>query len=306
MLLSIPLALLAVLELVARFVIGLGDPPLLIRDHAIDYMFAPSRCYSRFHNRVCYNRWSMRAEEFSREKQGCEPRMMVLGDSIINGGSLSDQSEIPTEIARSRLARAGVSCTVGNISAGSWGPANLLAYTRRFGWFDADVVVFVFGSADVEDLPDFLPNLGPDHPLDPPLLAVEELASRYLPRYLARLGAAPDAPMPSLGPASTPERRRKGIAALKSLLEEAEDHVPIRFVFLHYEAAQLSAPVTEEQLFAELSERTGARFVSLRTLEDSTLYTDGVHLNARGQAVLGHVIAEKVRPLLHGCPTTSR
>jgi hypothetical protein len=305
--LSIPAALLVTLEFVARFGLGLGDPPLLIRDETIDYMFAPSRCYSRFHNRVCYNRWSMRAEDFGREKQGCEPRLMVLGDSIINGGSLSDQSEIPTEIAKTRLARAGVRTTVGNISAGSWGPANLLAYTRRLGWFDADVAVFVFSAADVEDLPDFLPDLGQDNPVEPPMLALQEIASRYLPRYVARLGAGPGGgTTPSSAPVSTPQRRREGIAALELLLDEAKKHVPTRFVFLHYEAAQLSAPVAEEQLFKQLSERAGARFVSLRALEDASLYTDGIHLNARGQAVLGAAIAKHVQSLLHSCSTVAR
>jgi lysophospholipase L1-like esterase len=298
--------LLGTLELVARFALGLGDPPLLIRDRAIDYLFAPSRCYSRFHNRVCYNRWSMRAEDFSKEKQGCEPRVMVLGDSIINGGSRTDQSQIPTEIAKARLARAGIPSTIGNISAGSWGPANLLAYTRRFGWFDADVAVFVFGTADVEDLPDFFTDLGPDHPLKPPMFAAQEIAERYLPRFLRQFGLASAASGSSPAPRSTSERRREGIAALNSLLVEAEKYVPIRLVFLHYEAAQLSAPVAEEQLFAELSERTRARFVSLRALEHASLYADEVHLNARGQAVLGEAIAERIRPTLHGCPPSSR
>jgi hypothetical protein len=48
------LLLLAGAEALARFYLGLGDPPLTIRDPDIEYLFAPSRCYVRFGNHVCY------------------------------------------------------------------------------------------------------------------------------------------------------------------------------------------------------------------------------------------------------------
>ena len=49
---------------------------------------------------------------------------------------------------------------VANIAAGSWGPPNILAYLRRFSFFDADVVVIVLNSPDYADAPTFEP-LGP-------------------------------------------------------------------------------------------------------------------------------------------------
>ena len=41
-------------ELGARYVLGLGDPPLSVADSQIEYMFAPSRTYRRFGNMVAY------------------------------------------------------------------------------------------------------------------------------------------------------------------------------------------------------------------------------------------------------------
>jgi hypothetical protein len=50
--------------------------------------------------------------------------ILVLGDSVVNGLSLIDQSEIATSLLSVRLAARGDrAIVVGNISAGSWGPA---------------------------------------------------------------------------------------------------------------------------------------------------------------------------------------
>jgi len=129
-------------EVFARFQVGLGDPPLTVRDPDIEYLFKPSRCYRRFGNDVCYNRWSMRSPEADRFP------ILVLGDSVVNGGSLTDDSRLGTAILARHLGVA-----VGNVSAGSWGPPNLLEYTERFGWFGAQSVIVVASSHDLDDIP---------------------------------------------------------------------------------------------------------------------------------------------------------
>jgi hypothetical protein len=129
------------LELICRYWLGLGDPPLTIRDSKIEYMFAPDSCYVRFGNRVCYNHWSMRSPSSDKFD------LLVLGDSVVNGGSLSDQDHIATEMIAKHYH-----LQVGNVSAGSWGPPNLLAYVNRFGWFQAPIAC--------QTLPAFAPPMG--------------------------------------------------------------------------------------------------------------------------------------------------
>lgn len=125
-------------ELVAR-AFGLGDSPLLVDDPFTEYRYAPSTSYRRFGNEMSYNRWSMRSSNFpARKAFAGERRVLVICDSVVNGGTLTDQAKIATSLLQAAL---GSSFTVGNISAWSWGPANQLGYIHEFGWFDVDIVI---------------------------------------------------------------------------------------------------------------------------------------------------------------------
>ena len=59
----------------------------------------------------------MRSAEFPKHKQDPRKlRILVLGDSIINGGTLTDQDDLATELLRRDLIeRLGRPVVVGNI-----------------------------------------------------------------------------------------------------------------------------------------------------------------------------------------------
>lgn len=288
-------------EVFARAWLGLGDPPLSIRDPEIEYLFAPSRCYERFHHRVCYNRWSMRAPDFTPVRAGCERRVMVLGDSIVNGGSLLDQPDIATDVLRRKLNESGIRTIVGNISAGSWGPANVNAYTRRFGWFDADLAIFVFNSDDIDDVPQFVPELGPEFPLQTPLFALQEVVERYVPRALESLRSRLSGAANVVHEPVVPEVQAHGVAALRALLEEARERVPRRVVLLHSKASELGKPIPHREIFARMSAETGAEFMSMQTVENASYYLDDIHMNAQGQATIARVMTSIVERQLPLC-----
>lgn len=174
----------------ARWGLGLGDPPLVMDDPEIEYLFRPGT-YHRFGNVVHYNQWSMRSDDFPRERSDPEEiRIMVIGDSVANGGSLIDQREVAATLLQERLRRdLGWKVVVGNISAGGWGPSNALAYVRKYGFFEADLVVLVLSSHDYADAPTFAPRAGKhlDFPDQTPVFALQEVVVRYLPRYLRAL-----------------------------------------------------------------------------------------------------------------------
>src|SRR5262245_23618663 len=158
------------LELIARFALGLGTPPLSIRHPTIEYMFAPDQDCMRFGNHFQTNAWGMRSPPFASQKlDPNEFRVMVFGDSVINGGNLTDQADLATSIVATQLERQlNRPVVVGNISAGSWGPGNWLAYAEEYGFFDADCVLLVLGSGDAGDCPEFLPLNTDTHPTTAP------------------------------------------------------------------------------------------------------------------------------------------
>src|SRR4051794_21912292 len=179
------IVLLVIAELGLRFY-GFGDPPLTMVDADMEYRFQPSKTYHRFRRLIHYNAYSQRADDFPAHKSSPdELRVMVIGDSIINGGSRVDQSQICTSVLQQRLRDAlHRPVVVGNASAPSWGPPNELAYVRKFGLFDADVVVLVFNSEDDVDAMTFEPIVGvnEDYPDHRPILALWEAAYRYWPK----------------------------------------------------------------------------------------------------------------------------
>src|SRR5438067_1105422 len=149
-------------ELFCRFAIGLGDPPLYKADRTMEYVLQSSKTYHRFHNRFSVNRYGMRADDFPPQKSSPdELRVLVVGDSIVYGGVRIDQADISTEILKRNLEREFARpVVVGNASAKGWGPPDELAYLRRYGTLDADVVVFELSSHDYQDAPKFVPLVG--------------------------------------------------------------------------------------------------------------------------------------------------
>src|SRR5881394_1856062 len=106
-------------ELVARYGVGLGDPPLSQADPQIEYLFKPNQDCRRLGRRVAYNQYSMRSDPFPVHKADPnEIRVMVVGDSVVNGGVLTDQSELATEVLKRKLAaKLNRPVVIGNISA---------------------------------------------------------------------------------------------------------------------------------------------------------------------------------------------
>ncbi len=186
--LLVAMVLIAVAEVIARFGIGLGNPPLWQADSEIEYMAQPSRSYLRFGKRISYNSHSMRSDEISKAKTDpTELRVLVIGDSIDNGGANVDQDAIATSILQRTLYEAlDRPVVVGNISAASWGPPNYLAYVKRYGTFQADVAVIVVNSRDYADAPTF-ERLTGKRPQRKPVLALQEVVGNYIPRYTRKM-----------------------------------------------------------------------------------------------------------------------
>lgn len=300
----IPLLFLA--ELFARFGVGLGTPPLYQAHPRIEYLLKPNQDISRFGNRVFVNAYGMRSQNFANAKSidVSELRIMFFGDSILNGGSLTDHSELATTLVRDRLAReAGRKVIVGNISAGSWGPGNWLAYAREFGFFDADVVAVVVSSHDAEDSPTFAPldtNLQPQRA---PLFALSEAVSRYLPRYLPmrRQEIQDEKSVSARRRLQTSiSAQRQALSDLRDFLELAKNEVPRVLVFQYPERGELRPinPAPGHDGVAAVTHGLKVEIISVHPKLDAALsegvnpYRDYIHLNSEGQRILADVFYE--------------
>jgi hypothetical protein len=293
------LLLLAGGELVARFYFGLGDPPLSVFDPDMEYRFAPSMTYHRFGHLIHYNAYSQRADDFPEHKpQPGELRVMVIGDSVVNGGALLDQSQIFTQLLERRLTDATHRpVTVGNISAGSWGPPNELAYMRKYGLFDADVVVLVFNGGDATDAMTFAPVVGvrEDYPDHKPVSALWEGIRRYSPLR------SPPPPEPVI-----PENvaRPQCLDAIRQMVGIARQRGAKVFIAVHPDRPQVETG-KPNQGYADIA--AVARELGLEPIEWVDEFTksskaghdpfhvhDDIHPNALGDLL----IADKLFPIL--------
>jgi lysophospholipase L1-like esterase len=288
-------------EIICRWILGLGNPPLSIRHPIIEYMFKPNQDVYRFGNRFITNEYGMRSEKFPLSKENNEVRILVFGDSVINGGNLTDQKDLATEIIRAELSnKTGKKITVGNISAGSWGPGNWLAYAKQYGFFDADFIILVTNSEDYGDNPTFVPLDANTHPTLQPISALIEGIERYLPRYLPKYQNKNSIPqdLKQLEKQKI-ESERKGIDDLTQFLKLAkETRKPI--LVIQYPKKTEILDGFEKGYFEikDVCERLSVRSISLKTRLKESIdrnnnpYSDEIHPNTIGQAIIAREILD--------------
>jgi hypothetical protein len=162
-----------------RLIVGLGNPLIYLADEEIGYLLAPNQQVRRRGNRIEINQYSMRSKAIAPQKPTSTWRIMLLGDSIVNGGWWTDRDETISALIEGQLTSNSMAYIVEvlNASANSWGPRNQLAYVRRFGLFEADALVLIINTDDLfATAPTSLP-VGRDrnYPDRKPPLALVEL-----------------------------------------------------------------------------------------------------------------------------------
>ncbi len=277
-------------EVFFRWMFRLDCYPLYVTHPTIEYLLQPSQSIVCNGKTLKTNRWSMRSPDFDPKKTQEEIRVMVFGDSVVHGFHL-DQYELATSLLAVDLEQGmRRQAVVGNISAGSWGVPNYLAYEKEYGFFDADVVVLVFSSHDLYDVPTF-------EPLSP----IYQPQTRFhivLPFGVQKLFGWLKNNNPNLAYSNTDENLEKLKAVcLKALGDFHQDlqkqRIPLLLV-LHYQQDEL--PFVMTHAFVDWAEANGVKVVSDREALRGALnagqnpYQDDIHLNALGQSLLEAVI----------------
>jgi hypothetical protein len=118
------------------------------------YRVAPNQVTQRFGNHIRINEFSMRNDPITPHRPPQTLRVLMLGDSLVNGMVWTDQGQTLTAWLARGLDqqvlphRPETQVEVLNVAAGSWGPRNELGYLQTWGGFESQVLILVLNTDD--------------------------------------------------------------------------------------------------------------------------------------------------------------
>lgn len=303
-------------EVTCRWVLGLGQPVLVVRDDNCGYRFAPAQSVTRFGNRVTYDDKSCRGS-FCISPSVRPWTTLVVGDSVLDGLALTDDADTATGLLNSCYVDCrGRRLLFRNLSGGSWGPPQQLGYINAYGIYDANAIVLVI---NVGDATSQTVRSDPLYPTRNPWLAAEELVLRYGLRFrqhlLGQNMIGSEARAANIPPtvSAEPSRTAESCWCLEELLRLAKQKgVPMAIVVWPTLQEAIEGRLSSE--LAELkkvAERNEAPWISLlkKVCEvpdfASLLYRDKIHPTPLGTRIIAGSLLEVTREMLDYAAPTS-
>jgi hypothetical protein len=297
--LAIVAGLAAIAEIGLRLTQGIGNPPLYIADSEIGYLLAPQQKLRRFGNLIQTNQYSMRHGAITLKKEGDIQRIFFLGDSVVNGSWWTDQAKILSALLGQKLSATmgDRSVEVFNASTNSWGPRNELAYLKRYGLFDADILILVINTDDLlaTEPTSLVVGKSFSYPAEAPALALIELYQFLAPRAIPELEALR---------AKKKENLEANLAAIQAIqaiaLESKTKFILVLTPLLKELQGSSTAEETEaRQYLQELVNREKLKYLDFRQiwsnfLQPDLLYRDHIHPSSQGNIK----IVEQLQPLI--------
>ena len=304
------------IEIGLRLFFGFGKPPLYIADPQTGYRLTPNQRTKRFGNVFEINEYSMRGPAIAPQPEPQTLRVLLLGDSIANGGWWTDQAETIAVQLQQHLSAAPrpayPAVEVLNASANSWGPRNELAYLAKFGTFDSQVVLLLLNTDDLFATAPTSLQVGRDraYPNRYPPLAIVEV--------LGRFWKSP--PIPELQAVNQEGGDRVGVnleavRQLHRITEQSDARLIVAMTPLLREVVppgprdyELKARQRVIQ-FADLENIFYVDFLAdfQNAPEPEALYRDHIHLSPEGYALtskaLSLAIQQGLAPALNGQTT---
>ena len=301
------LALIAT-EVILRLAFGLGNPVLLQADPDIGYRFRPHQEVFRFGKKAEYNQYSQRSELVKANKPQGTLRILMTGDSVLNGGNSIDQMQTISELFEARLDASRHPSEVLNASAGSWGIGNELAYLRKFGTFESDVVILQLSSHDLTQPTSTSERVGhdPNYPDQAPLLAIQEAWTRYAwpklaPIFGLNYGPAEVPPPSALEPEQEFRQNMQQLKALATLVRAKQLPIFVLFIPQLDNLVPTPNPPKYKSQFLELCQEIQVPLIDIHadwsTLPKATVQTyfrDNFHLTVLGNQAAVDLLFEKL------------
>lgn len=272
------------LEILLRS-LGIAQPILYIENDFFEYCLAPNQNLAILGNHIVTNKYGMRNYSNSKSKI----KILGLGDSILNGGQLTDHDELATSILSVRLSDSlNEKIEILNISAGSWGPDNNVAFLNQYGSFDSKVAIWVVSSHDYTDNMTFLPTVGRlrSHPKDNPPLALFELFEKLIIGIDYNVYSSEE--LKSFLKAKS-NQENPGIRALINYCKENDIQL---IPFIHPTLKEFLENQFDENgmKIIEILESDSVKYYSGLDVYTKDVYSDGIHLNEKGQVKIANVL----------------
>lgn len=287
-------------ELGLRLLFGFGNPPLYVADDAIGYLLAPNQRVRRFGNLIAINQYSMRSDQIQLSRSTETLRVLLIGDSIVNGNWWTKQSETLSALIQQILIQNAtiMSAEVLNASANSWGPRNELAYIQKFGTFESQIIMLVINTDDLFGIQPHSLQIGKDrsYPNQKPLLALLELKNRFKKQ--------PSIPGFEEAQKETGDRIGKNLAAIAEIKQHAINNgSTLLLAMTPLKREVLNGPrdyevVARKRVDEFVTEQKIPYIDFLKAFQDSSnsdsLYRDHIHLSPAGNALVTQAISELI------------
>jgi lysophospholipase L1-like esterase len=271
-------------------------------DDAFEYIAKPNQDNVRFGNRIISNDYSMRSLPLN-ENDSCT--VLGFGDSVINGGVLTDQDSLATTLVENQLqSENSQRVRFLNISAGSWGPDNCAAYLSRYGSFNAKMIILFVSSHDAHDNMTFEKIVGvhPSYPEKQYPLAVAELIGRYVwPRMVAMLSKDNNGTAENLMINKGGVEFNSGFDFFKDFTQKNE--IPF-LICLHAEKIEVEAGQfnTQGDEILKYCLKNNIKVISgLEIGEDVNDFRDSIHLNEKGQKRWAKALLKEIQATIKSC-----
>lgn len=284
---------------------GFCDALLYVPSDAYEYIPAPNQRRYRFGAHISTNSYSQRSDE----PDAAKVKILGLGDSVLFGGTMTDNDSLATTLFGKETGMQML-----NISAGSWGVGNNLAYLREQGTFGAQAMVLVCSSHDATDRMSHIPVVGrfPNYPDRQYALAVFELWERYIvqrfdalwakTRRKARQRLDPDEEVVQKVENATVQPKTPLTYPIDESFDELKDYadslgIPL-YVYLHAEKGEVmrgAYNVMGQSVIAWAEQRKVPLTQGIAAGEKPEMYRDGIHLNEHGQRFLKDVFVSLFR-----------
>ncbi|MEB3278159.1 MAG: SGNH/GDSL hydrolase family protein [Lyngbya sp.] len=286
--------LLILTEIGLRIIFGFGNPLIYQADEDIGYLLVPNQKTRRFGNRIEINEYSMRSSPIATVPDSTTLRILLLGDSIVNGGWWTDQSDLISEMLTQQLQQTLGKNTprprveVLNVAANSWGPPNQLAYLRKFGTFEVAYLILIINTDDLFTKPPNPEVVGSDrnYPDHQPVLALLEVLNRF--RSPGQPPATSSQPQPQ--PDDPVGYNLKAIEEIRAIATQQEIPFLLAMTPLLREIGNPGPrdyEIKARQRLTELTQSQQIPYIDFLTLfnstpEPETLYRDHIHLSVKG------------------------